>query len=157
MYPPVKRTAVKHCLRTAGIVLAATFTVHAGANSFSVEPDTTGGVGKYKWSIGIDGADGVGNPNFTLLTGQTYTFDVSTVPLHPFWIETAPGLGGTSPYAGGGLSDNGVSGTTTIPLAVPANAPATLYYACGNHAEMKGTISVIVDPIFQNDFEVPQM
>jgi hypothetical protein len=71
--------------------------------------------------------DAQSNPTLTLTRGSTYTFDVNT-PGHPFYIKTAQ-----------------VTGTTaaTLTFAVPASAPATLFYQCSVHSPMTGTINVI--------------
>jgi hypothetical protein len=134
-------------------ILLATICTHASANEFVITPNISGGLGHYFWSYQIDGAPAVGNPVLTLMTGQSYSFVVNTSTIHPFWIETARGLGGTSPYMGSGLSANGVTAPTTITFDVPADAPAILYYACGNHAEMTNSITVIQDLIFRSGFE----
>jgi hypothetical protein len=134
-------------------ILAATFSTHTSANEFTIAPNISGGFGHYFWSFQIDGAPAVGNPVLTLMTGQSYSFVVNTSTIHPFWIETARGLGGTSPYMGSGLSANGVTAPTTITFDVPADAPAILYYACGNHTEMTNSITVIQDLIFRSGFE----
>ncbi len=134
-----------------GIALAIGTTV-ARANSFSVTPNISGGFGQYRWDIAIDGGAASGNPDLTLYTGQQYTFNVSTSSIHPFWIKTAPSTGPGNAYAGTGLSANGVAMPSTITFDVPIDAPTTLYYNCGNHAEMTGVITVIHDLIFRDGF-----
>jgi hypothetical protein len=139
-----------HAIRATGYLLLAFSAPLAGASDFAVAPNTSGGFGNYKWSIGIEGAAAVGNPPLYIARGQSYTFDVTTISLHPFWIDEAPGYGGAAPYSGTGLSANGAISNTTLTFNVPDDAPETLYYACGNHLEMHGTISVVV---FRSGFE----
>ena len=149
-----------HCsarIRTTRLIQgAALFALCAGqamAADFTVAPNIAGGFGHYHWDVSIGSAGAAANPDLTLITGQTYTFQVNTSGIHPFWIKTVPGNGSLNGYMGTGLSANGVTAPTAITFAVPNDAPATLYYNCGNHPEMQGTIHVIVDPIFANNFE----
>ena len=125
------------------------------ANDFTVAPNISGGFGNFHWDIAVDDGATMANPPLTIYTGQTYSFNVSTTPTHPFWIKTIASTGSANAYTGGGLSANGVTTTTTITFDVPANAPATLHYDCGNHPEMTGTITVIQDLVFRDGFEGP--
>jgi hypothetical protein len=131
----------------------------SAANTFDVAPDVSGGPGNYTWSISIDNASATGNPTLTMLTGQTYSFNVNPLPIHSFWIDQADGIfggaPGTNPYpvGTGELSDNDVTTVETVTMTLPANAPDVLYYACGNHPEMKGMITVVHDLVFRNSFE----
>jgi len=134
-----------------GLMLLAAGT--ASAADFTVTPNISGGFGNFRWDVQIGTAASAANPDLTLITGQTYTFQVNTSAIHPFWIKTVPGNGSLNGYMGTGLSANGVTTATLVTFDVPNNAPATLYYNCGNHAEMQGTIHVIVDPVFANGFE----
>ena len=89
-----------------------------------------------KWSI-----DGIlNNPTITVIRGKTYKFSVSASG-HLFYIKTATGSGGTNQY-NDGVTNNGTGGGTII-WTVHLDAPSTLYYQCGNHAGMNGTIKVI--------------
>jgi len=137
-----------HC-----VALSAVCAAQATAADFTIAPNISGGFGNFRWDVAIGSAAVVGNPDLTLYTGQTYTFQVNTNGIHPFWIKTAPGAGTLNGYMGTGLSANGVAAATTVTFAVPNDAPDTLYYNCGNHPEMQGIINIIVDPIFKNDFE----
>ncbi len=157
------RTRVTRLIATGAsaalLICAATL---ANANSFTFTPDTSSmNLATYKWTVSIDGGSGKSNPPLTLITGQTYTFTANTTLTHPFWIKTVQGPTSANAYpttAGSGLNNNGViSSATVMTFTVPVSAAGTLYYNCGNHASMTGVINVIVDPIFQNDFEVPQM
>ena len=138
-------------LLAGGLLVAAG--AGARANEFTIAPDISGGFGHYAWDIAVDGGTTSANPPLTIHTGQTYTFDVTTTAIHPFWIKTAASTGSLNAYTGTGLSANGVTASATITFDVPADAPATLFYNCGNHAEMTGTITVIRDLVFRDGFE----
>lgn len=86
--------------------------------------------------------DGASNPTLTLTRGQTYDFQVSAAG-HPFWIATARGAGDTEANAfSAGVAGNG-SSPGTVTFTVPASAPATLFYQCGFHDPMGGTLNII--------------
>lgn len=140
----------------AGILFAAA-AGPAAANTFAVSPNISGGFGHYKWNIGVDGAAATGNPVLVVMTGQTYTFNVTTTAIHPFWIDYLPGLGGSvaaQPYpVGPDLSGNGLAASGSITLNLPADAPDTLHYACGNHSEMSNSITVVHDLVFRSNFD----
>jgi len=99
------------------------------------------GAGAYTFS----GAAAGDNVNIgPLYRGGTYTFNI-TAPGHPFYLTTDNG----SNYASGtyfGEYTDGVTGSRadsgTITFTVPADAPDTLYYQCGNHSPMRGQITV---------------
>ena len=124
--------------------------VPALASDFTIAPNTSGGFGHYFWSIGIEGAAAVANPPLYLARGNSYTFGIATTSIHPFWLKTVQGIGSINAYAGSGLSANGVTTSTTVTFDVPGDAPDTLYYDCGNHAEMTGPIHVVV---FRDGFD----
>jgi heme/copper-type cytochrome/quinol oxidase subunit 2 len=147
-----------HAIRATGYFLLAFSASQAGANDFAVSPDiSSNNFLTYKWSISIDGAGATGNPTLVVMTGQTYSFEVTTNIGHPFWIDQSPGLGGspgTNPYpVGAALSANGAASNTTITMNLPADAPDALYYACGNHTSMHGTITVVHDLVFRSNFD----
>jgi hypothetical protein len=87
------------------------------------------------------------NPNIgPLYKGGTYTFTLdSSISGHPFYLTTDDGTNfSAGQYVGeyttgvtGSRNDSG-----TVVFTVPANAPSTLYYQCGQHAAMKGTITI---------------
>ncbi|HMM66167.1 MAG TPA: hypothetical protein PKC03_04435 [Dokdonella sp.] len=98
----------------------------------------------------IDGAD---NPPLTLLRGRTYEFVMQNVSaVHPFNINTTNATGSASQY-NNGVTNNGATGTQTLTFVVPANAPDSLHYNCGNHAAMNGPITIITDVIFASGFD----
>jgi hypothetical protein len=89
--------------------------------------------------------DGNSNEPLTLVKGETYTFNI-TVTGHPFWIVTAQGAATASMNAfNTGVQNNGTGATATgtVVFSVPNNAPAGLFYQCGNHNAMTGTITIV--------------
>lgn len=103
--------------------------VPAWAADFSVTPLCCA-----TWTI-----NGQANPTLSLVRGQTYSFDVNA-PDHPFFIKTAP-LNGSGSTWDEGVANNGLE-TGTLSFTVPADAPATLFYQCGIHSAMTGTIRI---------------
>lgn len=96
--------------------------------------------------------DAVGN-NKTLgplYRGGTYTFTLdSTLAEHPFYLTTDNGTNFLSnayvgEYTTGvtGTRGNGQPGYSTLTFVVPNNAPDTLYYQCGVHSSMRGSIRI---------------
>ena len=85
------------------------------------------------------------NPNLgPFYRGGTYTINI-TATGHPFYFTTDNGAN----FAAGtyfGEYTNGVTGsrndTGSVTFTVPAGAPDTLYYQCGNHSPMRGEITV---------------
>ena len=76
--------------------------------------------------------------------GGTYTFNL-TATGHPFYLTTDNGTGFvTETYVGEYTS--GVTGsrneTGTLVFVVPQDAPNVLYYQCGVHGNMRGTIVI---------------
>lgn len=85
--------------------------------------------------------------------GGTYTVDINAVG-HPFYFTTDNGTG----FVAGDYIGEWTSGVTnsrtdngTITFTVPSNAPDELYYQCGNHANMRGTIRVKDLAVEQNE------
>jgi hypothetical protein len=144
--------------RAMGYFCLLSVSAHAGANDFAFSPDTSSNnFATYKWSVSVDGSGATSNPTLVVMTGQAYSFAITTSLVHPFWIDQAPGIGGspgTNPYpVGAALSANGVTASTTITMNLPADAPDSLYYACGNHSSMHGSITVVHDLMFRSNFE----
>ena len=79
-----------------------------------------------------------------LYRGGTYTFSVSASG-HPFYLTTDNGTN-FSPATYFGEYTSGVTNSRTqsgnLTFTVPATAPATLYYQCGNHSAMRGAITI---------------
>ena len=103
-------------------------------------------------NIGHDDSDAHGeNKNLgPLYRGGTYTFNLhSSIASHPFYLTTDNGSGFVAnsyvgEYTTGvtGSRNNGTTGKTTLTFTVPSNAPDTLYYQCGVHSAMRGTITI---------------
>lgn len=82
--------------------------------------------------------------------GGTYTFNLdASIANHPFYLTTDNGTGFiANTYVGEyttgvtGSRNNGSAGQTTLVFTVPNGAPDTLYYQCGVHSMMRGTITV---------------
>lgn len=147
-FPQAPGAPRSRLLAAAVAALAAVCSLPAMANTFTITP-----MGTSAWTISVDGAPATSNPTLTLFTGQTYTFNVTASSFHPFWIKTLQGTGSGNAYAGSGLSDNGATSSTTLTFDVPADAPATLFYNCGNHRGMTGTIEIVADFVFKDGFE----
>ena len=85
-----------------------------------------------------------------LYRGSTYTFNLAaSLANHPFYITTDNGTGFVAntyvgEYTTGvtGSRNNGSAGQTTLVFTVPNGAPDTLYYQCGVHSMMRGTITI---------------
>ena len=79
-----------------------------------------------------------------LRRGGTYTFNL-TASGHPFYLTTD---NGTNYVAGSYVGEytSGVTGsrseTGAVTFVVPADAPNTLYYQCGVHSAMGGTMVI---------------
>lgn len=87
------------------------------------------------------------NPNLNpLYRSGTYTFNLdASLSGHPFYLTTDDGTNYVSGTYVGEYTD-GVTGSRnesgTLVFTVPADAPDTLYYQCGIHSAMKGTITI---------------
>ena len=88
--------------------------------------------------------DTVAQKSLTLTAGTTYTFDISdsTVSSHPFKLSTTADGTHATPTAGTEYTTGVTAGTSTITFAPSASTPQTLYYYCGSHANMGGTITI---------------
>lgn len=86
------------------------------------------------------------NPNIgPFYRGGTYTFNLSNATGHPFYLTEDSGAG----FVAGQYVDEWTSGVTnsraesgSVTFVVPEDAPDVLYYQCGNHASMRGTIRI---------------
>ena len=87
--------------------------------------------------------DGVNNPALTIYRGQTVTFNVSAAA-HPFYIKTQRTTGTSNQYPNGVTGQGETLGPVTF--VVPSVAPSMLFYQCGVHAAMGGTLN-IQDPL----------
>ena len=81
------------------------------------------------------------DPAFILQRGVTYVFQLSNVGVHPFWIKTNSGFGSTGAFSSGVVNNGGTSGNVTF--TVPASAPNSMLYQCGNHGNMMGNLTIV--------------
>lgn len=86
--------------------------------------------------------DGSNDPALNLLRGFTYKFSLNIGSSHAFWIQTSSGAYNAANVYSSGVTNNGGTGVSSITFAVPYNAPSTLYYVCGQHSTMGGTINI---------------
>jgi len=88
--------------------------------------------------------DGILTKSLTLKKGYTYFFDStdSTTNNHPLFIGTTS-TGGSYTYEYTSGVTNSRTTTETLTFIVPSDSPSTLYYNCGNHAAMGGTITIM--------------
>ena len=87
--------------------------------------------------------DGVLAKSLILKKGYTYYFDStdSTTNNHPLFIGTTSSGGSYSyEYTSGVINSRTTNDTLTI--VVPSDSPSTLYYNCGNHVSMGGSIAI---------------
>ena len=85
---------------------------------------------------GVDSS--ANNPSLYLYRDTKYRFINNSGTTHPFRIQsdTASTL-----YSDGVTNNNANSGN--IDFTPPHDAPSTLYYKCGNHGAMLGTINIV--------------
>lgn len=127
------------------ILLAASGVAQAGGSPTTMNVVN---IGMTAWSI-----DGQSNPPLTLLRGKTYAFVMQNVSAaHPFNINTSNTTGSANLY-NDGVTNNGATGTQTLTFVVPAGAPDSLHYNCGNHASMNGPITILTDELFASGFD----
>jgi hypothetical protein len=99
--------------------------------------------GAYTFGGSAHGDNPALNP---LYRGGTYTFNLdASLTGHPFYLTTDDGTNYVSGTYVGEYTD-GVTGSRnesgTLVFTVPVNAPDTLYYQCGIHGAMRGTITI---------------
>jgi cytoskeletal protein CcmA (bactofilin family) len=92
---------------------------------------------------GVYSIDGVTQDTLLLYRGLKYVFDVndSSIGSHPFYIQTTSGTYTSSNVYNEGVTNNGAT-SGTIEFIIPDDAPNTLYYVCGSHSGMGGTINI---------------
>ena len=87
--------------------------------------------------------DGIQTKSLILKKGYTYYFDStdSTTNNHPLYIGTTSSGGSyTYEYTSGVTNSRTTNGTLTI--VVPSDSPSILYYNCGFHISMGGSITI---------------
>jgi len=110
-----------------------------------VAPTIAYTVGYVSGAYTFTGTQSGSNPELgPLRRGGTYTFNL-TASGHPFYLTTD---NGTNYVAGSYVGEytSGVTGsrseTGAVTFVVPADAPNTLYYQCGVHSAMGGTMVI---------------
>ena len=84
--------------------------------------------------------DGVLQDTLKLERNKSYVFDVVDYSSHPLYFQTTDNSG---QYDSGNLVSYQSGNTSrTVILRIPNGAPDTLYYRCGNHANMGGSVSL---------------
>ena len=86
--------------------------------------------------------DGILTKSLNLKKGYTYYFDStdSTTNNHPLFIGTTSS-GGSYTYEYTSGVTNSRTTNETLTFVVPSESPSKLYYNCGNHAAMGGSIT----------------
>ena len=88
--------------------------------------------------------DGIQTKSLILKKGYTYYFDStdSTTNNHPLFIgRTSSGGSYTYEYTSGVTNSRTTS--VTLIFVVPSDSPSILYYNCGNHESMGGSITIL--------------
>ena len=88
--------------------------------------------------------DGTQTKSLTLKKEYTYYLDStdSTTDSHPLFIgTTSTGGSYTNEYTSGVTNSRTTTGTLTF--TVSSDSPSTLYYNCGNHTSMGGSITIL--------------
>ena len=87
--------------------------------------------------------DGILTKSLNLKKGYTYYFDStdSTTNNHPLFIGTTSS-GGSYTYEYTSGVTNSRTTNETLTFVVPSESPSKLYYNCGNHVSMGGSITI---------------
>ena len=87
--------------------------------------------------------DGIQTKSLILKRGYTYYFDStdSTTNNHPLFIRTTSS-GGSYNYEYTFGATNSRATNDTLTFVLPSESPSTLYYNCGNHVSMGGSITI---------------
>jgi hypothetical protein len=89
-------------------------------------------------------------PTLTFLRGDTYVFDQADTSnsTHPLKFSTTNDNSGSQEYTDGVVvSGTAGSAGATVSITLSETAPDTLYYYCGNHANMGANITLTSPPI----------
>ena len=88
--------------------------------------------------------DGILTKSLILKKGYTYYFDStdSSTNNHPLFIGTNSS-GGSYTYEYTSGVTNSRTTNETLKFVVPSDSLSTLYYNCGNHAAMGGSITIL--------------
>jgi hypothetical protein len=88
--------------------------------------------------------DGILTKSLNLKKGYTYYFDStdSTTNNHPLFIGTTSTGGSYNSEYTSGVTNRRTT-TEILTFIVPSDSPSPLYYNCGNHEAMGGTIKIM--------------
>ena len=88
--------------------------------------------------------DSAQTKSLTLKKGYIYFFNATdiTTNSHPLFIGTTSTGGSYSNEYTSGVTNSRTT-TETLTFVVPSDSPSTLYYNCGNHSSMGGTITIL--------------
>lgn len=129
------------------VLLAAVAAPARGQTTFVVtvvsksegHPNPGGGIGQ---AYAVDGVEGA---VLRLERGQTYTFQMQSVPTsHPFYLSTSAEGGGAEVFEDG-VTGTFATGDATLTIEVDDDTPDLLYYQCQFHTFMGWRIYV-TDP-----------
>ena len=87
--------------------------------------------------------DGISTKSINLKNGNTYHLDLSrsSTNSHPFFISTSSNEGNYNDEYTSGIT-NSRETTGTLTFVIPSNLSSNLYYNCGAHSGMGGSISI---------------
>ena len=87
--------------------------------------------------------DGISSKSIKLKKGNTYYFDLShsSTNTHPFFISTSSNGGNYNDEYTSGIT-NSRETTGTLTFVIPSNLSSNLYYNCGAHSGMGGSITI---------------
>lgn len=135
------------------ISVPTTYTIPTSFNDVNVSYNVSAsGSGAYMFMGTAHGMNPTIGPMYK---GSTYTFVLdSSIAGHPFYLTTDDGTN----YVAGSYIDEYTSGVTgsrntsgSVVFVVPQDAPDTLYYQCGNHSAMRGTINIKAPAVEVNE------
>ena len=121
------------------------------SGTYGTQFDVTAAGGKFYLSEITAGShittSQVERPAINLHRGHTYKFrSSSSASSHPFFIASSPGGGGYGAEYTSGITNSRAAGEgQSLYFKVPQNAPERLYYECGAHSNMGGTIQIWQD------------
>ena len=127
---------VSSCAKSEDSKTATTVSTDNSTSDNSTTFEVTVSGGKYY-------LDGNRSKSLNLKKGYTYYFNTSDTSTnsHPFYIGTISSGGNyTGEYTSGITNSRTTTGTLTF--VVPSDSPTILYYNCGNHSGMGGSIMI---------------
>jgi hypothetical protein len=124
------------------IVLTGAVVATAKADFLETYVVTNSGATAYRVNGGT-----TNNPTLTVYRGHTYKFDWNaTAPAHPFFLDTTALNNAAAVHLGaadGVTESSGAAPLNFLTWVVPATGPSIVFYQCGVHNAMSGTINVL--------------